>query len=107
MLSDSHERSLFVTSSDIDYKWHIHIQAMWQNYIDSGVSKTINLPNSATEQDIWDAYMMAGDLGCKGITVYRAGSREREVLVSSSSDNGTSSSDAVLVRPESVAGSYF
>jgi len=104
LLSDSHERSLFVTSSDIDYKWHIHIQAMWQNYIDSGVSKTINLPNSATEQDIWDAYMMAGDLGCKGITVYRAGSREREVLVSSSSDNGTSSSDAVLVRPESVAG---
>jgi len=104
LLSDTQERSLFVTSGEIDYQWHIRIQAMWQNYIDSGVSKTINLPNSATEQDIWDAYMMASDLGCKGITVYRAGSREREVLVSSTSDNGVSANSAVLVRPESVQG---
>ena len=106
LLSDAHERSLFVTAGDIDYQWHIRIQAMWQNYIDSGVSKTINLPNSATEQDVWDAYMMAGDLGCKGITVYRAGSREREVLVSSTSDSTSSStsSSAVLVRPDAVEG---
>jgi len=105
LLSDSHERSLFVTSGDVDYKWHIRIQAHWQYYIDSGVSKTINLPNSATEQDVWDSYMLAYEEGCKGITVYRAGSREREVLVSSTSDNnGASTRNDVLVRPESVQG---
>ena len=57
------------------------MQAVFQPAVDSGISKTINLPNDATVQDIYDTYMLAWKENCKGITVYRAGSREKEVLV--------------------------
>jgi len=75
-------QNVFKISSEINYIDHVRMQATWQKHVDSGISKTINLPNDASEDNIWDSYMMAWKLGCKGITVYRNGSRTKEVLVS-------------------------
>ena len=63
------------------------MQSAFQKHVDSGISKTINFANNATIRDVEDAYILAWKSGCKGITVYRAGSREKEVLVKGYSEN--------------------
>jgi len=73
-------KQVYVTSADISPEMHVRMQAVFQDSVDAAISKTINFPNSATEDDVKQAYMMAWEFQCKGITVYRAGSREAEVL---------------------------
>jgi ribonucleoside-diphosphate reductase alpha chain len=81
-------KKLFVTAHEIDPEWHVLMQATFQKYCDSGVSKTINLPHDASAEDIGKAYRLAKDLHCKGITVYRDRSKNEQVLYSGTSGNG-------------------
>jgi len=74
-------KELYVTASDISHEYHVKMQAAFQEYCDSGISKTINLSPEASIEDVYDSYMLAWESGCKGITVYRTGSRQQEVLV--------------------------
>ena len=73
-------QEIFATAQDISPKAHILMQAALQVHVDASISKTINLPNSATKEDVSESYMMAWRLGCKGLTVYRDGCRDNQVL---------------------------
>jgi len=74
-------KSIYVTAPEISPEHHVLMQAAFQKSVDSGISKTINFANEATPTDVYTSYMQAWQTGCKGITVYRNGSRDKEVLV--------------------------
>ncbi|MEM4906253.1 MAG: adenosylcobalamin-dependent ribonucleoside-diphosphate reductase [Sulfolobales archaeon] len=73
-------RRIFVTAHDIEPLWHLLHQAVWQQWTDQGVSKTINMRAEATMDDVKSVYIMAWKLGCKGITVYRDKSKSKQVI---------------------------
>lgn len=70
----------FVTAHDIDSKWHIDVQAKFTQYVDAGISKTINLHKDTTLEQVHDIFLYAWKRGCKGLTIYRDGCRENQVL---------------------------
>lgn len=92
---------------EVTWEQHIKIQSAWQKYGSSGISKTINLPNSATVEDVKNAYMLSWKSGNKGITVYRDGSKTTQVLNTSENNKNRLNSNHAVKRPDSVPADIF
>lgn len=101
-------RRIFATTHEIEPEWHVKMQAAFQRNTDNGVSKTINLPNSATSEDIAKVYWMAYETGCLGITVFRDGCKGQVLSVGIGKDDSLKKEavfqDSVRKRPERVLG---
>ena len=82
-------KEVYTVAGDITPEAHVLMQAAFQQHCDSGISKTINFSNDASIEDVYTAYILAWEEGCKGITVYRSGSREKEVLVKAETPQDT------------------
>ena len=80
--------ALFVTAGEVAPEQHVRVQAAFQEHVDSGISKTVNVPESATREDVDAAFRLALETGCKGITVYRDRSRESQVLTTRPAERG-------------------
>jgi ribonucleoside-diphosphate reductase alpha chain len=103
-------REIFKTAHEIDAIWHVRHQAAFQKHTDNGVSKTINLPENAAEEDVAAAYRLAWDLGCLGITVFRDGSKGSQVLnmgLRPDTAVGEPPARGVKPRPHSLTGATY
>jgi len=94
-------KKIFITAFDLTPKQHLEIQAAFQNHTDNSVSKTINLPKDATVEDVRKIYLTAHRLRCKGITIYRYGSKEEQVLSFDASDRSTPETTGEFIMADS------
>ncbi|RPJ21910.1 MAG: ribonucleoside-diphosphate reductase, adenosylcobalamin-dependent, partial [Chloroflexi bacterium] len=92
-------RDTFVVSADITAEEHVRMQAALQAFVDNSLSKTVNFPETATAEEVAKAYMLAWELGCKGITVYVTGSREKVVLETKATAEKKDASSAASIAP--------
>jgi ribonucleoside-diphosphate reductase alpha chain len=104
-------RRVFVVSQDIMSEDHVRMQAALQRFVDNSISKTTNLPATATLDDVAQAYFLAWELGCKGLTIYVAGSREKVVLETQATRQAKEQKGAVLPakkpRPKVLVGKTY
>ena len=88
-------QKIFVTAIDVHWTDHLMAQAVWQKWISNAIAKTINMPSDVTVEDIKAAYLLSHEMGLKGVTVYRDGSRHEQVLHITGNDKG----EKFIVKP--------
>ncbi len=92
-------RRVFVTAHEIAPEWHVRTQSAFQKYVDNAVSKTVNFPRGATREDVHKVYMMAYEEGLKGITIYRDGSRDAQVLTTAKTEKAEPKPEGTGITP--------